>query len=69
MTDIKQAARWLDDGHSVRCESWDNDIPNWKKTWDARIEFDSEPLYGVEDSLLEVEDLLAEDWVIADDEV
>ena len=67
MADIKKAAKWLSEGKSVRCASWANDH---YILYASGKNFDSE--IGARDGgankhhSFDVEDLLADDWEIAE---
>ncbi len=64
MSDIKQAAKWIADGKVVRRSAWEYE-GKWDK-WDGlRKGTRLNSLLGR--TGLDLEDLLAEDWEIADE--
>ncbi len=62
MADIKQAAKWMQEGHTVKRESTDR---FWVSPWEPRrISYDVCCADGGE-HILDLFDLQAEDWIIA----
>lgn len=63
MADIKQAAKWMQEGKRVRVKDWDDEWPSLESADGCIIHSKKPPRKAPE---LDVDDLLSNDWEIAE---
>lgn len=68
MADIKQAAKWIREGKLVRRPIWDDGLV-WKSDNYGAVSLEALNINvdAYQSDLLEVDDLLADDWEIAEE--
>jgi hypothetical protein len=66
MADIKQAAKWLNEGRAIRRNSWFEDLPSIVQTsFGYSIHWESFGDIPMRPKLMITEDLLAGDWELS----